>query len=290
MLHIPPTSYLLLAFHFNLINAAVVCTVLESISGLAPSSFITEPRYLKLETYKKSVFLNVKYLRFFCYKNQENGPLAAATTTKKQKEKKKGGKKKEKEKKKARQKEQQVPQKKKRGNRKVDQMIALRFQTGGRHQTFPACLRRRLRTGIIHKNNKNKNHLCYFCCCYLLRVRATVNQTILGGRCWETAWRALGLSPALRYHLQLNWTVAWLLCSVFCLLSNTELRHADDTYSDNKISLVGWNRFSAKTQTIPILWPFRGSLSPSTDTARLCFCANCQPTPNRPSSRTKTGF
>ena len=35
---------------FNLVNAAVVCDVLESISGLAPSSAITEPRHLKLVT------------------------------------------------------------------------------------------------------------------------------------------------------------------------------------------------------------------------------------------------
>ena len=35
---------------FNLVNAAVVCAVLESISGLEPSSVITEPRYLKLVT------------------------------------------------------------------------------------------------------------------------------------------------------------------------------------------------------------------------------------------------
>ena len=33
---------------FNLVNAAVVCAILESISGLEPSSVITEPRYLKL--------------------------------------------------------------------------------------------------------------------------------------------------------------------------------------------------------------------------------------------------
>ena len=33
---------------FNLVNAAVVCTILESISGLEPSSVIIEPRYLKL--------------------------------------------------------------------------------------------------------------------------------------------------------------------------------------------------------------------------------------------------
>ena len=33
---------------FNLVNAAVVCAILESISGVEPSSVITEPRYLKL--------------------------------------------------------------------------------------------------------------------------------------------------------------------------------------------------------------------------------------------------
>ena len=35
---------------FNLVSAAVVCAILESISGLEPSSVITEPRYLKLMT------------------------------------------------------------------------------------------------------------------------------------------------------------------------------------------------------------------------------------------------
>ncbi|WP_419595887.1 hypothetical protein, partial [Thiolapillus sp.] len=35
---------------FSLVNAAVVCAVLECISGLEPSSVITEPRYLKLVT------------------------------------------------------------------------------------------------------------------------------------------------------------------------------------------------------------------------------------------------
>ena len=33
---------------FNLVNAAVVRAILESISGLEPSSVLTEPRYLKL--------------------------------------------------------------------------------------------------------------------------------------------------------------------------------------------------------------------------------------------------
>ena len=35
---------------FNLVNTAVVCAILEIISGLEPSSVITEPRYLKLVT------------------------------------------------------------------------------------------------------------------------------------------------------------------------------------------------------------------------------------------------
>ena len=34
----------------SLVNAAVVCAILDSISGLEPSSVITEPRYLKLVT------------------------------------------------------------------------------------------------------------------------------------------------------------------------------------------------------------------------------------------------
>ena len=45
---------ILLSFQtgFNLLNAAAVCAILESIdiSGLEPSSVITEPRYLKLVT------------------------------------------------------------------------------------------------------------------------------------------------------------------------------------------------------------------------------------------------
>ena len=35
---------------FSLVNVAVVCAILESISGLESSSVITEPRYLKLVT------------------------------------------------------------------------------------------------------------------------------------------------------------------------------------------------------------------------------------------------
>ena len=43
---------ILLSFQtgFNLVNAAVVCAILESISGLEPSSVITKPRYLKFVT------------------------------------------------------------------------------------------------------------------------------------------------------------------------------------------------------------------------------------------------
>ena len=43
---------ILLSFQtgFNRVNAAVVCAILESISGFKPSSVITEPRYLKLVT------------------------------------------------------------------------------------------------------------------------------------------------------------------------------------------------------------------------------------------------
>ena len=43
---------ILLSFQtaFNLVNAAVACAILESISGLEPSSGITEPRYLRFVT------------------------------------------------------------------------------------------------------------------------------------------------------------------------------------------------------------------------------------------------
>ena len=43
---------ILLSFQtvFNFINPAVDCPVLESISGLEPSSVITDPRYLKFMT------------------------------------------------------------------------------------------------------------------------------------------------------------------------------------------------------------------------------------------------
>ena len=42
--------FLLFQTGFSLVNAAVVCAVLKSISGLEPSSVITEPRHLKLVT------------------------------------------------------------------------------------------------------------------------------------------------------------------------------------------------------------------------------------------------
>ena len=35
---------------FSIVNVAVVCVILESISDVEPSSVITEPRYLKLVT------------------------------------------------------------------------------------------------------------------------------------------------------------------------------------------------------------------------------------------------
>ena len=43
---------ILLSFQtgFNLVNAAVASAILESISGLEPSSVITESKYLKLVT------------------------------------------------------------------------------------------------------------------------------------------------------------------------------------------------------------------------------------------------
>ena len=41
---------ILLSFQtgFNRVNAAVACAILERISGMEPSSVITEPRYSKL--------------------------------------------------------------------------------------------------------------------------------------------------------------------------------------------------------------------------------------------------
>ena len=56
---------------FNLVNAAVVYTILESISGLEPSSVITEPRYLKLlivSSFHPFTFISVLMpLVLFCH-------------------------------------------------------------------------------------------------------------------------------------------------------------------------------------------------------------------------------
>ena len=50
--HVLELKEMLLSFQtsFNLVNAAVVCAVLKSISGLEPSSDTAEPRYLKRVT------------------------------------------------------------------------------------------------------------------------------------------------------------------------------------------------------------------------------------------------
>ena len=50
--HILVLREILLSFQtgFNLVSAAAICAFLESISGLEPSSVITEPWYLKLVT------------------------------------------------------------------------------------------------------------------------------------------------------------------------------------------------------------------------------------------------
>ena len=53
---------ILLSFQtgFILVNAAVVCAILASISGLEPSSAITEPRYLKLVTVSQAIGTVIK--------------------------------------------------------------------------------------------------------------------------------------------------------------------------------------------------------------------------------------
>ena len=50
--HILKLGEILLSFQtgFHLVSAAVVCAILESVSGLEPSPVITEPRYLKFVT------------------------------------------------------------------------------------------------------------------------------------------------------------------------------------------------------------------------------------------------
>ena len=54
---------LLFQTDFNLVNAAAACAILESISGLKPSSVITEPRYSKLLTEQElETVTSFKYL------------------------------------------------------------------------------------------------------------------------------------------------------------------------------------------------------------------------------------
>ena len=50
--HVLELRVILLSFQsgFNLVSAAVICAIQESISGLESSSVITDPRYLKLVT------------------------------------------------------------------------------------------------------------------------------------------------------------------------------------------------------------------------------------------------
>ena len=55
---------ILLSFQngFNLVNTAVVCAILESISSLEPSSDTTEPNYLKLVTVSSFCLLTLTSL------------------------------------------------------------------------------------------------------------------------------------------------------------------------------------------------------------------------------------
>ena len=67
--HILELRKMLLSFQtcFNLVNAAVVCAILESILGLEPSSEKTEPGYLKLVTVSSfSPFTLVSLLMPLC--------------------------------------------------------------------------------------------------------------------------------------------------------------------------------------------------------------------------------
>ena len=52
---------MLLSFQtgLKLVNAAVVCAILDSIPYLEPSSDTTEPSYLKLETVLKCFFVDL---------------------------------------------------------------------------------------------------------------------------------------------------------------------------------------------------------------------------------------
>ena len=53
---------------FSLVNAAIVCAILESISGLEPSSVITEPRY-----FEDCDCLKLQLLRFEASVANSNG-------------------------------------------------------------------------------------------------------------------------------------------------------------------------------------------------------------------------
>ena len=50
----------------NLVNAAVVCAIMDSISCLEPSSVITEPSYLKCDCHRVLVILTVLHEVFHC--------------------------------------------------------------------------------------------------------------------------------------------------------------------------------------------------------------------------------
>ena len=77
---------LLIQTGFSLFNAAVVCAILESISGLEPSSVITESRYLKLVTVSSfcpftlvSVFMSL--VLFVIIAEEQAGFRAGRSTT-----------------------------------------------------------------------------------------------------------------------------------------------------------------------------------------------------------------
>ena len=66
--HILELREILLSFQtgFSLVNAAVVCAILESISGLELSSVITEPRYLKLVTVSGFCSFTLCWCHWWC--------------------------------------------------------------------------------------------------------------------------------------------------------------------------------------------------------------------------------
>ena len=86
--HMLELREILLSFqtNFNLFNASVVCAFLESISGLEPSSVMTEPRYLKLVTVSSfcpftlvSVFMSL--VLFVIIAEEQAGFRAGRSTT-----------------------------------------------------------------------------------------------------------------------------------------------------------------------------------------------------------------